>query len=156
MAEQTRQFTLSTLSDQEKAYLRSLPLQCEVERDGRHFHLCHAVPSDPLYGYCLEDSDRWAAELQELPADILLVGHTHMPFIRRLGNRTVANPGSLGQPKTGRSGACYAVWNDSRLELKEFSYPVEAAIAKLQGLPVTPDVRKDLAAVLRRGSPESP
>ncbi len=152
MAEQTRQFTLSALSNEEKAYLRSLPLQAEVERDGQRFYLCHAMPSNPLYGYCPEDSDRWTAELQTLPTDILLVGHTHTPFARRIGERTVANPGSLGQPKTGKSDGCYAVWNNGVLELKQFPYPVESAIAKLRDLPITPEVRQDLTTVLRTGS----
>jgi protein phosphatase len=152
MAEQTRQFTLSALSDEEKAFLRSLPLQTEVERNGKRFCLCHAIPSNPLYGYCPEESDRWAAELQTLPADILLVGHTHTPFVRQIGEKIVANPGSLGQPKTGKPDGCYAVWNNGALELKQFPYPVERAITKLQGLPVTPDVRQDLATVLRTGS----
>ncbi len=151
MAEQTRQFTVSALTNEDKAYLRSLPLQAEAERSGKRFYLCHAIPSNPLYGYCPEDSDRWAAELQTLPADVLLVGHTHTPFVRRIGEKIVANPGSLGQPKTGKSDGCYAVWNNSTLELKQFPYPVENAIAKLRSLPVTPDVRQDLATVLRTG-----
>jgi predicted phosphodiesterase len=70
-----------------------------------------------------EDSDDWIREMDSVPADVLLVGHTHTPFIRRIGDRVVVNPGSLGQPKTGKPEACYAVWQDGTFELKSFSYP---------------------------------
>jgi len=154
MAEQTRQFCLAALSPQQKEFLRNLPVHLEVERKGTRFYLCHARPSDPLYGYCPEDSDQWEPELKTVGTDILLVGHTHTPFIRHIGSQIVANPGSLGQPKTktGKAAACYAVWQDGRLELKQFIYPFENVIGKLAKLPVTPEVLQDLATVLRTGA----
>ncbi|MFB3916343.1 MAG: metallophosphoesterase [Terriglobales bacterium] len=152
MAEQTRRFTQSTLSEEQKEFLRNLPLTVQFTRGGTRFHLCHAIPSDPLYGYCPENSDRWGDELNKVRADILLVGHTHTPFIRHIGDQVVVNPGSLGQPKTGKADACYALWSDGTIELKQFSYPVEKAVRKLEKLPITPDVRQDLATVLRTGS----
>jgi putative phosphoesterase len=152
MAEQTRQFSLSVLTDDQKIFLRNLPLHVTENRCGSTFYLCHARPSDPLYEYCPADSDVWPQELESTGADILLVGHTHIPFIRRVGKRLIANPGSLGQPKTGKPDACYAVWEDGRLQLKQFAYPVQETLRKLNELPVTPDVRQDLAKVLTSGS----
>lgn len=152
MAEQTRRFSLSVLTDQQKDYLGNLPLKEEITLGATRFYLCHAMPSNPLYGYCPEDSPKWADELKAFQADILLVGHTHTPFIRRINHQIVVNPGSLGQPKTGKSDGCYAVWQDGSLQLKQFSYPVDEAIRKLEKLPITQEVRHDLATVLRTGS----
>ena len=152
MAEQTRRFSLATLTDIQKEFLRQLPLHLELQRDNTRFYLCHAIPSDPLYGYCPENSDRWPEELKSTGADILLVGHTHTPFLRQVGNQTVANPGSLGQPKTGKADACYAVWENGKLALKQSPYPVESAVRKLANMPLTPEIRQDLATVLRTGS----
>ena len=67
-----------------------------------------------------------------MSADVILVGHTHLPSVRSIGSRMVVNPGSLGQPKNGRPEACYAVWEDGKIELKSFSYPIDAVAAKLQ------------------------
>jgi len=64
----------------------------------------------------------------------------------------VVNPGSLGQPKTGKPEACYAVWQDGALELKSFSYPVDETMGKLQALSFPQDVEKDLITVLRTDS----
>jgi putative phosphoesterase len=96
VAEATRRFTSSQLSRSQKAYLRSLPVKLQVEREG----LTHATPCDHHYGRMAADSDDWVAELERLDADVLLVGHTHVPFIRRIGGKVIVNPGSVGQPRS--------------------------------------------------------
>ena len=50
VAEATRRFTSSQLSGAQKAYLRSLPVKVQAEREGVRFYLTHATPSDPHYG----------------------------------------------------------------------------------------------------------
>ena len=74
MAETTRQYTASVLNKSQKEFLRELPLHVDLQRQNKRFYLCHAKPSDPLYGYCPEDSDDWIREVDSVPADVLLVG----------------------------------------------------------------------------------
>ena len=152
IAEATRRYTSSVLSDGQKAYLRGLPLQAQAERDGVSFHLTHAMPSDPLYGRGPAEAEGWEAELEALSADVLLVGHTHVPFLRNIGDKVVLNPGSLGQPRTGDPLASYAVWQDGRFELRSFRYPVEATVEKLKALALPRHVESELVAILKTGS----
>lgn len=152
MAELTRRYTASVLKKEQKEFLRQLPLNLEIERQDTRFYLCHAKPSDPLYRYCTEQSEEWVKELDQVKADVLLVGHTHIPFIRKIGDRTVVNPGSLGQPKTGKSDACYAVWEDGSFQLKSFPYAVDETVGRLKALAFPQDVENDLITVLRTGS----
>ena len=152
MAELTRKYTASVLKSAQREFLRQLPLNLELQREGTRFYLCHAKPSDPLYGYCPEESDEWIKELGLIKADVLLVGHTHTPFVRRIGDRLVVNPGSLGQPKTGKPDACYAVWEGGTFQLKSFPYPVDETIGRLKALAFPQDVEKDLITVVQTGS----
>jgi protein phosphatase len=152
MADTTMQYSKANLDIDAIAYLHDLPLTRVIERDNHRFLLCHAIPSNPLYGYCPENSDLWPKELEQVDADFLLVGHTHTPFIRKIGAKTIVNPGSLGQPKTGKADACYAVWENGKSLLKQFSYPVERAVQRIEKLPVPAAIRRDLATVLRTGS----
>jgi protein phosphatase len=151
MAEATGRVTDSILNFSQKHYLRNLPVQVEIRRGKTRFYLCHAIPSDPLFGYCEADSSRWFNEIEIASADIVLVGHTHVPAIRSFGRCRVVNPGSLGQPKTANAQACYAIWQDGNIELKSFPYAVEAAVAKVQTMPVSEGVRNELAMILRTG-----
>jgi len=151
MARATGFYTSCVLGERDKQYLRDLPTHAELAVDGVRFLAYHAVPTNPLYEYCPADSDHWRDEIADLPADILLVGHTHLPFQRRIGSKLIVNPGSLGQPKHGRAEACYAVWDGSSIHLKTAPYDVEETVRKTQGLPIPAEIRDDLAAVLRHG-----
>jgi putative phosphoesterase len=152
MADATRRFSASVVTEDQKKFLRDMPLKAEINRANTRFYLTHARPSDPLYGYCPQDSDEWVKEVESVSADVVLVGHTHAPFVRKIGDRVLVNPGSLGQPKTGKPFACYAVWQDGRFDLKSFSYPVEKTIAGLKALSFPPEIEKDLITVLQTGS----
>jgi predicted phosphodiesterase len=153
MAEATRRHAIKTLSDEDKQFLRDLPLTASVERDGRRCFLRHATPSDPLFAYCPPDSPAWVQECASVDADIMLVGHTHLPFVRSVGTRTVVNPGSLGQPKEGGPDASYAMWQDGEVTLRKVPYPVDRTVAKIKALPLPAGIAVALEHLLRTGSP---
>jgi putative phosphoesterase len=152
IAEATRRFTSSALNDAQKTYLRNLPLHVATERCGKRFHLTHAMPSNPLYGRCPANEEQWIEEMEAASTDILLVGHTHVPFIRKIGERVLMNPGSIGQPRTGGSLASYAVWWNGEFELRTFRYPVESTIRKLKALSLPQPVELELVGILQTGS----
>jgi putative phosphoesterase len=114
MAKETMQFTRSVLSRDQIEYLAGLPLVVERTVEQTKFVLCHAAPSGPLYNYVPANSPRWKREMELVSTDFLLVGHTHTPFVQAVGVSLVINPGSLGQPKTGATKACYAIWKRGR------------------------------------------
>ena len=151
MAQVMQQYTSSVLSESQKQFLRDLPLRAERTLRGMKVSMCHAVPSDPLFTYCPPGSPRWESELEFAQAEILLVGHTHLVLDRKFGERRVVNPGSLGQPKTGRPQACYAVWDDGWFELRSFDYPFEKTVRKIEALSIPAGVKASLSDVLRNG-----
>ena len=75
LAEETLRFTQQVCTDEDLGYLRSLPVRRELTVNGTRFYLVHAIPSDPLFGYCPEESDRWKQEVEKIDADVLIVGH---------------------------------------------------------------------------------
>jgi protein phosphatase len=152
MAEATRDYTSSVLSAADKQFLRDLPTCAWRQVDGQAFFLCHATPFDPLYEYRPPDSPLWERdEGAGSGANVVLVGHTHLQFARRLDQRTVVNPGSLGQSKAGDPRARYAVWHDGDMELKAYEYPVAKTVEKILALPLADEVKRDLVHVLRTG-----
>jgi putative phosphoesterase len=156
LAEETLRYTQQVCTDEDLSYLRSLPVQRELTSDSTPFYLVHAMPTDPLFGYCPEESERWQQEVDGIDAEVLIVGHTHTPFLRRVGKTTILNPGSLGQPKTGRPLACYAVWQDGNISLKEFEYPVAETIRGIRGMPIPSEEQDALIGLLQTGSLPAP
>mgnify|MGYP005845612601 CR=1 FL=1 len=154
MARATQAYTGQVLSAAQKAYLRELPLTARREADGKRFFLCHATPSD-LFRYLRADAAAWAEEAAAVKADILLVGHTHVPFTLNAGGLQVVNPGSTGQPKHGAPEACFALFEDGAITLPSRRYPVQETVRKVLALPLEPGIREQLAAVLSSGGPPS-
>lgn len=152
MAAEMGRITNMLLSDEDRSFLRALPLCVNTEIYGQHFHLCHATPSDPLFAYCPPESNAWQQEVQGVAPGYLLVGHTHLQFKREIGNHIIVNPGSVGQPKSQPLRTAFAVWQDRELTLHTCAYDVEATVRKIEGLNISAPVAKSLIEVLRTGS----
>jgi protein phosphatase len=152
MAEATRDYTRSVLSNRDKEFLRDLPACACRQVDGVVFFLCHATPADTLYEYRPPDSPLWRREEEANSGfDVILAGHTHLQFSRDFGSRKVINPGSLGQSKAGDPRARYAVWQDGKIELRALEYPFDETIEKISALQLPAEIKLDLATVLRTG-----
>lgn len=151
MAEATRRYTDAVLSEDEKEYLRSLPLYVDVWAGKIHCRLCHSLPSDPPFPNVPPDVEQWAGECRRVRADVLLVARGHVPFGRKVGSILLANPGSLGQPRSGEPVASYAVLKDGKLSLRSFRYPVNLTAEKVRAMPISAVVRSQLIAILRTG-----
>ena len=85
------------LTDASVAYLESLPTSWSKIVDGVRVVLAHARPGSDMHGIACDTPGRELKELlDQAEADILIVGHTHVPFVRRLDDgRIVMNPGAL-------------------------------------------------------------
>ena len=147
----TREYTWGVLNPGETSYLADLPLTERFELGGLRFLAVHATPSDPLFRYLAPEEKLWASEVAASEADIILVGHTHRPFVLPCGQKSVLNPGSVGQPRDGDPRASYALIRDGQVELKRVEYPVESAIQSLEAAALARPMVAQLAHVLRTG-----
>jgi putative phosphoesterase len=79
------------------SFLASLPDGWSARIDDVRIVLAHARPGSDMAGIALDAHEHELEEiLSAAQADILIVGHTHVPFVRRLRDgRSVCNPGAL-------------------------------------------------------------
>jgi putative phosphoesterase len=151
-SQKTRELMWQLLGDDELSYLAARPLAADLELDGLRFHLVHATPSEPLYRYLRPSEEtRWKAEVESLEADIVLVGHTHLPMLLRIGGKVVLNPGSVGLPSDGDPRAAFAVIEDGVPRLERVEYDVEATVRRLDRKALPLEVVDKLSHLLRVG-----
>jgi len=154
LAEATRNVHADMLSEEQRDYLGALPLTASRSIAGLRIFSTHASPREHLFRYTLTPDapeEHLRAEIAGVDADVILLGHTHFPMIRRIGNRTVVNPGSVGQPRDGDPRASYAVIEDGRVELRRAAYDVERTARDLRAFPVPPAIAEPLISILRTG-----
>lgn len=147
----SRPFVWDALGHDERRYLLQLPLTRRVTLGGKRFLLVHGTPRDPLDEYLLKDPKVWAKRVQNVDADIVCVGHSHMQFNLTVDGTVVVNPGSVGQPRDGDPRAAYAVIDDNRIELKRLDYPVEDAVARIEASSFPDRAKEMMIHSLRNG-----
>jgi putative phosphoesterase len=153
MADATWDLHRHIMEPEDKAFLQKLRVEAYFEFGGALFYAVHAAPADPLFKYLPRDisNEELAEEIAHVEADVILLGHTHIQCVRRVGPQLVVNPGSVGLPKDGDPRAAYAIWDDGAILLRRVPYPVEKTVRQLQAQPLPRHVVENLARVLRSG-----
>jgi predicted phosphodiesterase len=72
--------------------------------------------------------------LEGVEADLLVVGHSHIPMTRNVGNITILNPGSAGQPRDGIPRASCAVLDTDSMEFEVYrlEYDMDSVVDKIR------------------------
>jgi predicted phosphodiesterase len=75
---------------------------------------------------------RWAEVLGGVTADTVVLGNTHMPFVRLVDRKLVVNPGSIGMPY-GTAGAHWALLDSATgaVTLRRSPFDAKAAADRL-------------------------
>ena len=129
-------WTADRLGERRLAAVAAWPLTLEVEVDGLGSVLvCHSTPeSDEAIYTRITPDDELVEIFSGVEADVVLCGHTHSQYDRRLSNGPrVVNPGSVGLPYEGRRGAFWAVLGPE-VEMHRTDYDVEATVAAIRNL----------------------
>ena len=141
-------------TDENKLYLRELTDQVPLKLGGLRIRLVHGSPRK-INEYLFENRPDASLErlLDMAQADVLVCGHTHIPYHRILpSGRHVVNAGSVGKPKDGNPQACYVVLEgngrDLTVTFKRVPYDVERAA---KGIEAT-EMPDEYAEMLRMGS----
>lgn len=142
------QWTAQQLTEDDKSYLKSLPL---IISEG-NFTLAHGSPREPIWEYLL--STRAAQDnLKFFSTRFCLVGHSHVPLVfeysdssvnlHKLENgatlkvgegRLIVNPGSVGQPRDNDPRASYVLYDSDTgvISHHRVEYNIEATQEKMQ------------------------
>jgi putative phosphoesterase len=122
------------------AWLGGLPRRLTLDREGIAVAAVHGSPSCPLMEYVYPSEARMRAEefFEATGAGLLIMGHTHVPFIHRSGARVLLNPGSVGQPRDGDPRASYMLvdLDDGGMEVKHrrVEYDIEVVATRIRRL----------------------
>jgi predicted phosphodiesterase len=117
------------LSEEQIALLADLPHAVSLQVEGIGPVLfCHGSPrSDEEIITAITPPKRLDPMLDGVLEQVVVCGHTHVQFDRRLGDRRLVNAGSVGMPYEGEAGiACWALLGPD-IELRRSSYDFEAA-----------------------------
>lgn len=119
-------YTREHITDINLYKLKNMPIEQDLEFNSVRIAMFHGSPWDKLEEYIypdFPDFDRF----QEVDADVIILGHTHYPMIKQIGERLVINPGSCGQPRDYNPKASLAVLDTltRKVRIERVPYDVE-------------------------------
>ncbi len=116
------------LGDERIRWLRGLP----EDWRGHGTTVLHASPGDLWTAPpATADTNGLEHTYGRLESPLVVYGHIHTPFVRRLSHFILANSGSVGLSYDGDPRASYLLIDDGRPTIRRIEYDVEAEISAL-------------------------
>lgn len=116
---------IKKINNEDKQFLAGLSPFYTQNIDSKRILFVHGSPYNPLNGYMYED-DKNIHNIINLPYDVIFMGHTHRPFIKKIDDKIVVNVGSCGLPRDFGNKPSFVICDNGipkiiRLEIgKEF------------------------------------
>jgi len=126
------------LGDAERAWIGTLPTELRFTADGIDILVVHGSPlSDTDSIFPSITAQALAAKLGRARPGLLVCGHSHIPFTRRIAGMRVINCGSVGRPVDGDARGALVLCEflgrgQLTCRIRRFAYPVEPLLADLR------------------------
>ncbi|MCW3978967.1 MAG: metallophosphatase family protein [Candidatus Bathyarchaeota archaeon] len=130
----------SLLNQAQLRWLERLPKGLDLDIEGIKVSVFHGSPDRPIWEYVFpSEAELRAGEFFEATgADLLILGHTHVPFVHRLDGRVLMNPGSVGQPRDGDPRASYMLVDVAgggiEVTYRRVEYDIESVASRITRL----------------------
>lgn len=110
MATQSFEWTKEHATQKSKDYMKGLPFEIAFPAHDKKVKIFHATPmKNNLYWHNDRDEDFFLHMARKAEADIMIYGHTHIPYRKNIGNKIFINAGSVGKPKDGDTRTCVCI-----------------------------------------------
>ena len=118
----------------QRDFLAHLPEQITLHIEGLGDTLfCHATPrSDEEIFTPITPQERLNVIFTGIQQQIIVCGHTHMQFERRVGRRRILNAGSVGMPYADSPGAYWLLLGPEGSEFRKTLYEVKTAAQQVR------------------------
>lgn len=126
-------YTYQQLRERDLLFFESLPIYEQIEINGIPFEIAHAAKADDRFFFDGTDSQTETV-LAHMECPYMLAGHSHKQFLRKNGDKTILNPGSIGVPRGFGALSQYAIldWTEGKVEpvLRQIPYPVRKTVQR--------------------------
>jgi putative phosphoesterase len=130
-------------------FLRDLPVSLEEELPGgRKLLVVHGSPmsnDDDIYPSITNKG--LETKLKNTRPDILVCGHTHIPFVKKVNGMLIVNCGSAGQPVDGDPRPSFAIVSvdgkSASGRIFRFEYDIDETIKALKNTSLPKTLQKD-------------
>ncbi len=144
--------TAETLTKQNQVVLTGLKKKKKLLVENQHIHIFHGSPEHPNEFLFPDTPEKRFRQLAlNSKADIIITGHSHIPYHKFIARTHFINPGSVGRMFDGIPKGSYAILelDNKKIQVNHYrcNYDIEEVVAGLQKAAL-PSI---YAAMYRRG-----
>ncbi|RKQ29267.1 metallophosphoesterase family protein [Oceanobacillus halophilus] len=151
-----REWTYEKLTETDIDYLRNLPSSITTNlTNDINIQAFHATPNSlfDVVQPSVSDEELATKLMTDETADIFLYGHIHLPYVRYIKGKCVANLGSVGLPFDGLNYASYLIAEGDKQQfnvgIQRVPYDVDRVVKQLKDVGY-PNL-EFLTGVIKRG-----
>lgn len=140
-------WTKRNLHSKHRDYLRGLPWRLNYWLDGLHIVVMHAGLQQLDEWYAPEEPARLSQLAAQVGADVIVLGHTHQPFVYEVeyapGYKTLfINPGAVGRALDGDTRAAYAILRTETraVQLRRIVYDLKLTVQAIMNSGMPPEI----------------
>ncbi len=125
-----------------RCFLEALPGDIGMSFEGLKLLFVHGSPRSTSE-YMFEDIKLLEGITSSTSADVIISGHTHLPYHVKVGSKDIINAGSVGKPKHGNANSTYVIIEILngmiKTEILEVSYDVDQMVEAIRTNPFIHD-----------------
>ncbi len=147
-------WTARQVTPENLAYIKTMQEQIVVDMEGKKVRITHGSPYSNC-DYIFEDDVEKQLEIaSELKEDILIFGHTHNLYQKKVLGKLLVNAGSVGRSKDGDNRAGYVILSideEVQVEFVRVPYDTNSLVNEL----LDSQLPNEFAEVIRTGKVET-
>ena len=128
-------YTNHILKHENRKFLKNLPEEIRIKKGKFNILIVHGSPRK-IDEYLYEDGENISEIARDFEENIIISGHTHIPYIKKTDDRYFINAGSVGKPKHGNPKSTYVILEiteeNFECKIQEVDYEYEKMIGDIR------------------------
>lgn len=145
-------YTNYVLTDENRDFLNDLPQSIKLKKGKFGILIVHGSPRK-IDEYLYEDETILKEISENFEENVIISGHTHIPYVKDIGEKCFINSGSVGKPKHGNPNSTYVILSiaEENLEcsIEEVEYNYEKIVEDIKN---NKGISDKLISMIREGN----
>lgn len=127
-------YTNYVLKDENREFLRNLPEEIRIRKNNFNVLIVHGSPRK-IDEYLYENGENLLEITKDFSENVIISGHTHIPYVKKVEDKYFINAGSVGKPKHGNPKSTYVIVDldeEIKVTIEEVSYNYEKMLSDIE------------------------
>ena len=127
-------YTNYVLKDENREFLRNLPEEIRIRKNNFNVLIVHGSPRK-IDEYLYENGENLLEITKDFSENVIISGHTHIPYVKKVEDKYFINAGSVGKPKHGNPKSTYVIADldeEIKVTIEEVSYNYEKMVSDIE------------------------